>query len=425
LSIFILFIFVIGYTCIILEEWLTLDKTVPALIMGVLCWAGIAVMEEGNGFNTALSHHISGISEVLLFLLGAMTIVELIDLHNGFDLIRQRITTKNTTRLLWIVAILSFVLSGILDNLTTAIVMVSILRKMIPNEDHRRYFAGIIIISANAGGAWSPMGDVTTTMLWMDERVTALGLMLHGFLPALVAMAVPVFFANFSLRKQNIICEDCTEPDCDEAEKPQRIYGSKVILVVGLGALLFVPIFKIMTDLPPYMGMLLGLGGCWLVGEILDTNREHDDRNRYTVHRALQRIEISSILFFCGILLAVAALEYIEILTQTADLITKTLPNMSVSIFLIGLLSAVVDNVPLVAAVMGAFPVAQYETDHHIWQFLAYAAGTGGSLLIIGSAAGVAVMSTERITFGWYARNMTGLAALGYVAGAIVFILLQ
>ena len=424
MSILILFIFVVGYCCIILEEWLTLDKTVPALLMGVLCWTGIAMMEESGGFNGALSLKIGGISEILLFLLGAMTIVELIDLHNGFDLIQQRIATKNTTRLLWIVAILGFGLSSILDNLTTAIVMISILRKMIHDEAHRKYFAGIVIVAANAGGVWSPMGDVTTTMLWMDDRVSAFGLASSCFLPAFVAMAVPVFIASFHLRKQDIICNHkINDPLNDETNKPQRIYGSKVILVTGLGALIFVPVFKIITGLPPYMGMLLGLGVCWLVGEILDTNREHDDRNRYTVHRALQRIEISSILFFCGILLAIAALEHIEILTHAAELITKTLPNISASIFLIGLLSAVVDNVPLVAAVMGAYPIEQYGIDHHIWQFLAFAAGTGGSILIIGSAAGVAVMSTEHISFGWYARNMTWLAALGYVAGAIVFML--
>jgi Na+/H+ antiporter NhaD/arsenite permease-like protein len=420
LSILILFIFLIGYACIILEEWLTLDKTVPALLMGVLCWTGIALLEEGGGFNTALAHHIGVISEILLFLLGAMTIVELIDLHNGFDLIRQRISTQNTTRLLWIIAILSFLLSGILDNLTTAIVMVSILRKMIRNEEHRKYFAGIVIIAANAGGAWSPMGDVTTTMLWMDDRVSAFGLMSNGFLPALVAMALPTFIASFVLRKQTIECDDCTPQP--ETDTPQNIYGSKIILIVGLCALLFVPIFKIATGLPPYMGMLLGLGVCWLVGEILDTNRQHDDRDRYTVHRALQRIEISSILFFCGILLSIAALEYIDLLSCTATFITDTLPNMSFSIFLIGLLSAVVDNVPLVAAVMGMYPASTYGTDHHIWQFLAYCAGTGGSILIIGSAAGVAVMSTEHISFGWYARNIGWLALIGYVAGAILFV---
>lgn len=382
-------------------------------------------MEENGGFNAALALKIGGISEILLFLLGAMTIVELIDLHNGFDLIRQRITTKNTTRLLCLLVILTFGLSSLLDNLTTAIVMVSILRKMIADEEHRKYFAGIVIIAANAGGAWSPMGDVTTTMLWMDNRVSTIGLLANGFLPALVSVVVPVFIASFYLRKQNVVCNEGTNDDTnsDDDDKPQRIYGSKMILVVGLCALLFVPIFSITTGLPPYMGMLLGLGVCWLVGEILDTNREHNERDRYTVHRALKRIEIRSILFFCGILLAIAALEYIDLLVYAANVITSTIPNVSFSVFLIGLLSAVVDNVPLVAAVMGMYSPETYGTDHHIWQFLAYCAGTGGSILVIGSAAGVAVMSTEQISFGWYVRNMSLLALVGYIAGALVFVL--
>jgi Na+/H+ antiporter NhaD/arsenite permease-like protein len=418
-SFLLLFIFFIGYCCIVLEEWLTLDKTVPALLMGVLCWVGIAFLDEGDShYNAALSEHIGEISEILLFVLGAMTIVELIDLHKGFDLIRNRLPTKSPTALLWAVALLTFILSSILDNLTTALVMTSVLLKMMDDEEQRKYMAGIIIIAANAGGAWSPMGDVTTTMLWMDDRVTAWGLVVNGLLPALVCMLVPTLIATWRLRKQTINCHQLNKIQAEEEEK---IYGSKIVFFTGVGSLIFVPIFKITTGLPPYMGMLLGLGVCWLVGEILDTNREHDDRDRYTVHRALQRIEISSLLFFCGILLAVAALQHINILTAAAGEIAHFLPNVKATIFGIGLLSAVVDNVPLVAAVMGMYSPAEYATDNQLWQFLAYCAGTGGSILIIGSAAGVAVMATEKISFGWYLRHIAWLALLGYIAGALIF----
>ncbi len=406
-----LIIFFIAYAAIVAEEWLDLDKTVPALLGGVAMWACIALSHSPD-WELALGDHLSSISEILLFLLGAMTIVELIDLHKGFDNLANYIRTNQTAKLLFMVAIIAFTLSAILDNLTASIVMMSILRRILPEETLRKYFGGIVIIAANAGGVWSPIGDVTTTMLWTDSRLTVFNLMLHGFLPALICMIVPTSIAAWRLRKHHIECANCeTETD------PRKIYGANIILITGLMALILVPIIHVLTGLPPFMGMLFSLAICWLVSEILDTRREHDLRDRYTVHRALQRISISSILFFCGILLCIAALEQLHFLENIANWIAQTLPNIPATTFAIGLVSAVVDNVPLVAATMGMYSVDEYATDNAIWQLLAYTAGTGGSILIIGSAAGVAVMSTEKISFGWYLKNIGWLALIGYVLG--------
>ena len=368
---FPLLIFFLAYAVIVAEEWLNLDKTIPALLGGVGMWACIAVANN-LGWQTALSGHLSSISEILLFLLGAMTIVELIDLHNGFDIITKYIRTNNIVWLLVMVAVLTFFLSSILDNLTSSIVMMSILRRLLPDEAVRRYFGGIVIISANAGGVWSPIGDVTTTMLWTDDRVSAFGLMLHGFLPALICITIPTAIAAYQLRRRNIECAVC-----EEETDSRRIYGANVILAVGLISLILVPVIRIFTGLPPFMGMLFSLAVCWLVSEIIDTRREHDDRDRYTVHRALQRISISSILFFCGILLSISALEQLHYLQNAATWLAQTLPNIQATTFSIGLVSAIVDNVPLVAATMGMYSIDEYATDSAIWQLLAYTAGTG------------------------------------------------
>lgn len=415
----IILIFVVAYAFIVAEEWLRLDKAIPALLGGVLMWACIAVADTPN-WAVSLQSHLSGISEILLFLLGAMTIVELIDLHNGFDFISKHLKTTSIAGLLWQVAFATFFLSGVLDNLAAAIVMMAILRKILPDDAVRRYFGGIVIIAANAGGAWSPIGDVTTTMLWTAGRVTASELVLRCFLPALVCLLIPTLIAHQVLRRKKMTASIAP---VETAAYP--IYGANTILIGGLISLLLVPVLRALTGLPPFMTMLFSLALCWLVSEIIDTRREHDERNRYTVHRALQRISISSILFFCGILLAIAALEEQQYLAASANYLRSALPSLPVMTFAIGLFSAVVDNVPLVAATMGMYPLDKFPTDSTLWSYIAYAAGTGGSLLLIGSAAGVAVMATETMSFGWYLKNMTSLAFAGYLVGFLVLLFLS
>ena len=415
----IIFIFIVAYACIVAEEWLRLDKAIPALLGGVLMWACIAVTNAPN-WADSLRMHLSGISEILLFLLGAMTIVELIDLHNGFDFISKHLKTNSVIVLLWEVALLTFFLSGALDNLAAAIVMMSILRKTLPDDEVRRYFGGIVIIAANAGGSWSPIGDVTTTMLWTAGLVTTGELAIRCLLPAVVCLIVPTLIAHLVLhREKGNLSIAIIETDS------QPIYGANAILLVGLGSLLLVPLLRALTGLPPFMAMLFSLALCWLVSEIIDTRREHDERNRYTVHRALQRISIGSILFFCGILLAIAALEEQHYLAAFANYLRAQLPNLQAVTFTIGLFSAVLDNVPLVAATMGMYSSHEFPTDNALWSYIAYAAGTGGSLLLIGSAAGVAVMATETMSFGWYLKNISLLAFLGYLAGFLVLIALS
>ncbi len=413
-----LILFFIAYTAIVAEEWLDLDKTVPALLGGVGMWACIALSHSPD-WELALGNHLSSISEILLFLLGAMTIVELIDLHQGFDIIAKYIRTNHTVKLLFMVAFFTFFLSSILDNLTASIVMMSVLRRILTDENMRKYFGGIVIIAANAGGVWSPIGDVTTTMLWTDHRLTVMNLILHGFFPAFICMVVPTAIAAWKLSKKGIVCAECAEET-----DPRKIYGSTVILITGLISLILVPLIHVFTGLPPFMGMLFSLAMCWLVSEILDTRREHDIRDRYTVHRALQRISISSILFFCGILLCIAALEQLHFLQNISTWIAQHLSSIPATTFAIGLVSAIVDNVPLVAATMGMYSTDEYVADSAIWQLLAYTAGTGGSILIIGSAAGVAVMSTEKISFGWYFKNIGWLAFIGYVLGVACLLVL-
>lgn len=413
-------IFIIGYAAIALEHPIKINKTASALLVGTVCWTVYALTStESHAIQEHLSHHLASIAEILFFLLGAMTIVELIDAHQGFKIITDQISSKKSVVLLWTISLLAFFLSAVLDNLTTAIVMVSLLRKIISDAEQRKFFAGIVIIAANAGGAWSPIGDVTTTMLWIGGQITAVNIMKGLFIPSLVSLVVPLVYLSYKMREQIIESKAVEENDFIETTAKER----NIMFFVGLGTLLFVPIFKTITHLPPYMGMMLGLGVVWVVGEILHSAKDEEERKPFTASYALSRIDSSSILFFLGILLAIGCLEATGLLQNLAVSMNDTFGNQDLIILLIGLASSVVDNVPLVAATMGMYDLSSFPTDHKIWEFLAYCAGTGGSILIIGSAAGVAVMGMEKIDFLWYLKRISLLALLGYFAGAGIYIL--
>lgn len=413
-------IFIIGYAAIALEHPIKINKTASALLVGTVCWTVYALTStESHAIQEHLSHHLASIAEILFFLLGAMTIVELIDAHQGFKIITDQISSKKSVVLLWTISLLAFFLSAVLDNLTTAIVMVSLLRKIISDAEQRKFFAGIVIIAANAGGAWSPIGDVTTTMLWIGGQITAVNIMKGLFIPSLVSLVVPLVYLSYKMREQIIESKAVEENDFIETTAKER----NIMFFVGLGTLLFVPIFKTITHLPPYMGMMLGLGVVWVVGEVLHSAKDEEERKPFTASYALSRIDSSSILFFLGILLAIGCLEATGLLQNLAVSMNDTFGNQDLIILLIGLASSVVDNVPLVAATMGMYDLSSFPTDHKIWEFLAYCAGTGGSILIIGSAAGVAVMGMEKIDFLWYLKRISLLALLGYFAGAGIYIL--
>ena len=413
-------IFIIGYAAIALEHPIKINKTASALLVGTVCWTVYALTStESHAIQEHLSHHLASIAEILFFLLGAMTIVELIDAHQGFKIITDQISSKKSVVLLWTISLLAFFLSAVLDNLTTAIVMVSLLRKIISDAEQRKFFAGIVIIAANAGGAWSPIGDVTTTMLWIGGQITAVNIMKGLFIPSLVSLVVPLVYLSYKMRGQIIESKAIEENDFIETTAKER----NIMFFVGLGTLLFVPIFKTITHLPPYMGMMLGLGVVWVVGEILHSAKDEEERKPFTASYALSRIDSSSILFFLGILLAIGCLEATGLLQNLAVSMNDTFGNQDLIILLIGLASSVVDNVPLVAATMGMYELSSFPTDHKIWEFLAYCAGTGGSILIIGSAAGVAVMGMEKIDFLCYLKRISLLALLGYFAGAGIYIL--
>ncbi|MGK7394388.1 MAG: sodium:proton antiporter NhaD [Candidatus Cyclobacteriaceae bacterium M3_2C_046] len=426
----ILVIFLIGYLGITLEHPLKINKAAFALLIGVLCWAVFFVASGGIVHShDKLYEHLSEIAGILFFLMGAMTIVELVDSHNGFQPITSRITTDNKVSLLWIVSLLTFFMSALLDNLTTAIVMVSLLRQILKNPEEQKFFSGMVIIAANAGGAWSPIGDVTTTMLWIGGQVTTANIMQSLFLPSLVAMLVPLIIVSFrskgtfekvnkTIYKKGINSRDTT-----------------IVLILGIASLLFVPIFKGVTGLPPYMGILLGLGLLWLTVDLLHLKKDDHIKHEFSVVKALQKIDTSSILFFLGILLAVGALETSGQLSTLSLFLDQSVGNYKVVIFITGVLSSIVDNVPLVAAAQGMYPMGPiastdvtmgqfFPPDSPLWEFLAYCAGTGGSLLVIGSAAGVAVMGITKLDFMWYVRNISLWALIGYVSGAIIYLLL-
>jgi len=364
-----------------------------------------------------LSHHLSEIAGILFFLLGAMVIVELIDAHDGFEIITARIQHTDKKKLVWIVGFIAFFLSAVLDNLTTAIVMVSLLRKLIPSHKDRLLFAGLVVIAANAGGAWSPIGDVTTTMLWLGKQVSAGNIIIKTFLASLVCLVVPAFLISRQMKGQ------IERTDQEVVKLYSSGFERRAVFIIGLGSLLFVPVFKTITHLPPYMGIVFGLGLMWVLTEMIHSGKDEGEKGLLSVNHALRKIDTPSILFFLGILLAVTALQSTGVLTSFADSLDRSIGNISAISIIIGFLSAIVDNVPLVAAAQGMYSLDQYPTDHFFWEFLAYCAGTGGSILIIGSAAGVAAMGMERIQFGWYLKKIAWLALLGYLAGAGVFLL--
>lgn len=396
-----------------------INKTASALLTGVLCWVVYIMGSADKGLvSEELYEHLGQISGILFFLLGAMTIVELIDAHDGFDVITSKIKTTDQRKLLWIISIITFFLSAVLDNLTTTIVMISLLRKLISDKKTRMFFVSMVVLAANAGGAWSPIGDVTTTMLWIGGQVTTGSLIIHLFLPSLVCLVIPLIVLSFYMKGK---IENPVVIETDKADKT-TVFERKFILALGIGALVFVPVFKTITHLPPFMGMLFGLAILWIVTEIIHKNKNEEDKDIFSVMQALRKSDVPSVLFFLGILVAISALESTHQLTHLAEYMDRTIGNIDIIVIFIGLLSSIVDNVPLVAAGMGMYDMQTYPTDHYFWSFLAYCAGTGGSCLIIGSAAGVAAMGMEKIDFIWYLKKIAWLALLGYLAGAAVFL---
>lgn len=446
----VIIVFVLGYLAITLEHNLKIDKLIPALGMMAISWALISlghldVFEvntellrlEPTHLDEILLHHLGKTAEILIFLIGAMTIVEIIDYFNGFSTIKGFVRTNSKIKLLWIFSILAFILSAIIDNLTATIVLITILRKIINKKEDRLWFAGLIVIGANAGGAWSPIGDVTTTMLWIGDKVTTVNLIKYLFVPSLVCMVIPVLIASrLPAFKGNI--EQLEEQENDRVDE-----YSKIMLYLGLSAIVFVPVFKTVTHLPPYVGMMLSLAVVAIFAEIYSNARisltsvdsDSDEAGHYSpVHKALSGIELPSILFFLGILMAVAALESLGILFNFANEMNATVPMLGTEpqiagynvsdlvVMLMGVASAVIDNVPLVAASIGMF---SDPTDSPLWHFIAYSAGTGGSMLIIGSAAGVVAMGMEKINFFWYMKKISWLAFIGFIAGAICFMFMR
>ncbi len=438
-------LFVIGYLCIALEHPLKVNKAAFALFLGVTMWVLYVIAGEGifdiTGYGAGfeefklehpdsvhpfidflttheLIHHLGDIAEILFYLMGAMTVVELIDTYQGFSIITDHIKTTNKVKLLWILSFITFFFSAILDNLTTAIVMVTLLRKLIPDKHDRWFFGGMVILAANSGGAWSPIGDVTTIMLWVAGKVSTGAVMTHALIPSLVSMIIPLIIVSFVERGEI----DASQRPKEDKSLQVPAWQRNLIFFMGVAALVFVPVFKILTHLKPYMGIMLGLSILWITTEILHKTSQ-DENRRYTISGVLTRIDLPTILFFLGILLAVAGLQsagHLSMLAVGMDSLFHG--NYYLVDTVIGMLSSIVDNVPLVAGVMGMY---EFPIDHTLWVYLSYCAGTGGSLLIIGSAAGVAVMGMEKIDFVWYLKKITPYALLGYLAGAGVYVLMD
>jgi len=414
-------VFVIAYAAIVLEHPIKINKSASALVGAGLLWT-IYALSEGDSrvVSEQLGESLMGTAQIVFFLMGAMTIVEVVDAHNGFEVITKQIRTSKLSSLTWLVGFVTFFLSAILDNLTTTIVMISLMRKVLAKHEDRLFFASIIVIAANSGGAWSPIGDVTTTMLWIGGQITTLAIMKSVLLPALVSAIVPLGITAYTLRGRDVVAKEQskTDPGLRSSE-----FERNLMFFLGLGILVAVPAFKTVTHLPPFMGILFGLGILWLVGDLVHRHKEDEFKHPLTLVHALSRIDMSSIVFFIGILLAVATLEHTHILTSLAQWLDQTVGRQDVIVLIIGIVSAIVDNVPLVAASMGMYSLTQYPPDHFLWEFLAYCAGTGGSILIIGSAAGVAAMGLEKIHFFWYIKKISGLALIGYFAGAGIYLL--
>lgn len=447
----ILLVFTFGYLCIAFEHALGVDKAASALLTAVLTWTVLVLGADAiipaldiaahggdatHMVTSELRHHLGEIAEILFFLLGAMTIVELVDAHDGFTVITDRIKTTNRVKLLWLIGFITFFLSAALDNLTTTIVMISLLRKLIGDAHERWFYAGIVVIAANAGGAWSPIGDVTTTMLWIGNQISAGGIITQLFIPSLVCLLVPLIVLSFSMTGET--ARPALMESEDSRRNPTTAFERNLVFALGIGALLFVPVFKTLTHLPPYMGILLGLGLLWVTTEFIHRGKNDEDKHPLSVVGVLRRVDTPSVLFFLGILLAVSSLATAGHLTAAASALKDSLGNIYAINIAIGILSSVVDNVPLVAGAMKMYPLvtpdalasagsqtawlSHFVQDGHFWEMLAYCAGTGGSCLIIGSAAGVAAMGMERIDFMWYLKKISLLAFLGYMAGAMTYI---
>ena len=413
-------VFVMTYAAIAFEHPIKINKSATALIGAGLLWTIYAVSgPEAKVVETAMGESLMSTAQIVFFLIGAMTIVEVVAAHNGFEVITSRIRTTQLSSLMWLVGFVTFFLSAILDNLTTTIVMVSLMKKLLDKRDDRLFFAGMIVIAANAGGAWTPIGDVTTTMLWIGGQVTTVEIMKGLFIPSMINLLVPLSVTAYLLRGRLV---EAPPREVNAGQVETTAFERQLMFYMGLGILVAVPAFKTITHLPPFLGILFGLGLLWLVGDLMHREKSDDDKERFTLVSALTRIDMSSILFFVGILLAVASLEHAHILTAVAQWLNDVVGRLDVIVILIGLVSAVVDNVPLVAASMGMYSLDQYPTDSFLWEFMAYCAGTGGSILIIGSAAGVAAMGLEKIDFLWYMKKISLLALLGYFGGAFFYI---
>ncbi len=441
-EIVVIIIFVLGYMAIALEHTIKVDKAAPALLIAVLCWTVYTVAKgiipndaamTHEIVHTQLLHHLAETSQILFFLLCAMTIVEVIDAHQGFEVITKRITTQKKRNLIWIIALVTFFLSAALDNLATTIVMVSMLRKLVTDKNDRLIYVSMVVIAANAGGAWSPIGDVTTTMLWIGGQVTTLNIIVKLILPSIVCLLAPLTIISFMLKGD--LKPDKTgtlDSIAHGGHAPIKVkeFDRNLVFGIGLAGLLFVPVFKTITHLPPFMGMTFSLGVVWLVTEILHNRKKAEEgaHDKLSVIAILERVDVPSVLFFFGILLAVGCLQSMGTLNTLALFLSDTFQGdngVYIIGILLGLMSAIVDNVPLVAASMGMYDLVTYPPDHVFWEFIAYCAGTGGSTLIIGSAAGVAAMGMENINFMWYLKKIAWLSLVGYFAGAAVFILMQ
>ena len=432
LTLVIIIVFVVGYICIATESLLKINKAAIALLMCVACWTLLmtapgsfypSIAPDGllGHISEVIEHHLGDAAGTLFFLMGAMTIVEIVDSNGGFNFVRDALKTRSKRKLMWRVAFMTFFLSAILDNLTTSIVMIMVLRKLVQSRGDRLIYAALIVISANSGGAFSPIGDVTTIMLWIKGVITTQGVLTEIFIPSLISMVIPAFILQYSLRGKFDKSQNLPAADVSQFTKRQR----DIIFWLGVGGLVFVPIFKTITHLPPFMGILLVLGVLWTVTEIFHHNTSEDDTMAKRVSDLLSRIDLSTIMFFLGILMAVAVLQEIGVLTKLGEGLNETFHgNHYLVTGIIGVLSSIVDNVPLVAGCMGMYPVqpvGDMAVDGIFWQLLAYCAGVGGSMLIIGSAAGVVVMGLEKITFGWYMKKITWIAFVGYLAGILCY----
>jgi len=416
----IIFVFVLTYLAIALEHPIKINKSASALIGAGCLWTIYAMTSSSSELvGKELSESLMSTAQIVFFLMGAMAIVEVVDAHNGFEVITSRIKTSHLSSLMWLVGFVTFFLSAILDNLTTTIVMISLMRKLLAEKEDRMLFAGLIVIAANAGGAWTPIGDVTTTMLWIGGQITAINIMKTVFLPSILNLLIPLILMTYMVRGKPVVLPPVRKDELSFHAAFER----NTMFCLGLAILVCVPLFKTVTHLPPFMGILFGLGILWMVGDLLHKEKEELHKERLTLVSALTRIDMASIIFFIGILLAVAVLEHTHLLADLAASLEQTVGRLDVIVVLIGLASAVVDNVPLVAASMGMYSLGQYPADSFLWEFLAYCAGTGGSILIIGSASGVAAMGLEKMSFMWYLRKVSLLALLGYFAGAAAYML--